>query len=454
MKKYNIIFASHPDYSGNAKAIYEYMKKCSAFKQYNLFWVSYENETYEKMKSKNIKCVKYDTKEFYSVFDKTDIVIFTHDELISLKKSNQIYIYLDHGKGCKKVGYFLEEKNMVDNDFEYLNYMYDSIDYIICSSQLTKLFYHVAFDISMKRILDIGTPRTDYLYRKDAKIKLQKVCKKDINMFSRKILYLPTIRSGIGRKKDGNFNNNNILNLENYDEDKLNDYLKKNNYLLIVKFHPYEQNIKKKENYSNIVYIDEQESRNNLIYLPEYISSVDMVIGDYSSAHVEYLILDKPVCFLNRDIKSYMNNRGILLDDFKFWFPGPLIKDFSTLIREIDKLFSDKNYYSLERKYFVNLMFGKNIKDNCKRFCNYFFEENKNILQECNEMKKKEYRHKYKMQKEVIDNKNHEIAQMKNKNLELINLKKELQARLDNIENSKGWKILEKIREVKNNFRQ
>lgn len=442
MKSYNIMFASHPDYSGNAKALYEYIDK--NVKNCNMVWVSYEEETYEEMKLKNIKCVKYNTALFYEIFDKMDIVIFTHDELLHLKKKNQIYIYLDHGKGCKKVGYFLDEKNMASGDKKYLDYMYNSVDYIICSSALCKLFYHVAYGISMNRILDIGTPRTDFLYKSDSYKKLKKLCN-DIDNFSKIILYLPTIRNGIGRINDGDFKNN-ILNLDEYDDEELNEYLKMNNYLLIVKFHPYEQNIKKKENFSNIMYIDEKESRKNLISLPEYISSVDLIIGDYSSAHIDYLILDKPVCFLNSDIKEYSSNRGILLDNFNFWFPGPLINDFKNLKLEIYKLLNNRSYYSKERKMFVNLMFGNNKKDNCKRFCEYFFDDKRNIIKECKKFKSVEYR-------EIAKNQSKEILFKDKKIDELIYLNDELQIRLNTITKSKGWIFLEKLRNVKNKFK-
>ena len=438
--KYNIMFASHPDYSGNAKALYEYVKKSR--KDCNTVWVSYEDDTYIQMKLRNINCVRYDTKDFYEAFDKTNIVIFTHDELIKLKKENQIYIYLDHGKGCKKIGYFLNKKNMAFGDFEYLNKMYDSVDYIICSSALCKLFYHVAYDISMDRVLDIGTPRTDFLYQKDCEKKIQKLCDIDLKKFSKIILYLPTIRNGIGRNNDGNFNNN-ILNLENYDDDLLNEYLKKHNYLLIIKFHPFEKNVKKKENYSNIIYINEELSKKNLISLPEYISTVDLIIGDYSSAHIDYLILDKPICFLCNDIEEYSLNRGILLDNFNFWFPGPLIKTFENLKVEIDNLIKNKDYYSKERKMFVDLMFYKTKKDNCKRFCQYFFDKKRDILEESRKLKSKEYR-------KICENKIQEL-QLKNEKIEELKyLNEELKQRLFQLENSKGWKIIEKIRKIKN----
>ena len=72
MKKYNILFASHPDYSGNAKAIYEYMKE--NYKEYNLYCLINDESNYELLKSAGIDCYINGSDEFKKLFDKIDIV--------------------------------------------------------------------------------------------------------------------------------------------------------------------------------------------------------------------------------------------------------------------------------------------------------------------------------------------------------------------------------------------
>ena len=67
-KRYNVIFASHPDYSGNAKALYEYMKKNKKYKDYNLVWVVYDETNFELLKSNDIECVLCHSNKFDKVF--------------------------------------------------------------------------------------------------------------------------------------------------------------------------------------------------------------------------------------------------------------------------------------------------------------------------------------------------------------------------------------------------
>ena len=61
--------------------------------------------------------------------------------------------------------------------------------------------------------------------------------------YDKVLMYLPTFRNGLGRENDGAFSDN-ILNLEKYNEEELENYLEDNNYLLIIKYHPYEINKK------------------------------------------------------------------------------------------------------------------------------------------------------------------------------------------------------------------
>ena len=67
MKKYNILFASHPDYSGNAKAIYEYMKE--NYKEYNLYYLINDESNYELLKSAGGDCYINGSDEFKKLFD-------------------------------------------------------------------------------------------------------------------------------------------------------------------------------------------------------------------------------------------------------------------------------------------------------------------------------------------------------------------------------------------------
>ena len=55
MKKLNITFCGFPDYAGDAKALYEYMRKYNS--KQNLIWAVYDEIVLERLKNKDIKTV-------------------------------------------------------------------------------------------------------------------------------------------------------------------------------------------------------------------------------------------------------------------------------------------------------------------------------------------------------------------------------------------------------------
>lgn len=448
MKKYNILFASHPDYSGNAKALYKYMNKnCPDF---NLFWVSYEENSYKIMKKNKISCYMYDSKEFKKIFESIDIVFFTHDELLEYKTENQIFIYLGHGNSAKKFGLLLKEKQLAIQDKKYLDLMKNNIDYIICSSELWQILYHAIFNLNLERILPLGTPRTDFIYTENGKENLKK-CNIDISKYKKIFMYLPTFRNGLGRQNEG-LTTDNVLNIEEYDENELEQFLEENNYLLIVKYHPYEINKRKFTDYKNITVLEDNELSNNLLSLTEIINAIDLIIADYSSAFSDFVILDKPVCFLNNDLDEYKKNRGIIFDDIDFWSPGPYIKTLKDFEKEVSKLLKDKNYFQKERKQYVNINFGNNKNYCAKNIVDFLFNdkefeifENKKNIIEKEKISLYDENINLKTKNNILDEENKKI------NENLIQTQNELYQKNNELEiiyTSRGYRFLEKFRKI------
>lgn len=452
MEKYNIMFASHPDYSGNCKALYEYMKK--KYKEMNLVWTIYDGNYQDVLKNKDIRFVLYNSEEFNLEMQKADIVFFTHDELINEKREGQIYIYLGHGCGSKKFGYMIEKDNLAKDDEIYLYKMREAIDYIICASELYKTLYSVMFNFEYDRILPLGTPRIDYVYSPNSVANLALVCDRNLNKYNKILMYLPTIRNGIGRKGDGSFTKN-VLNLDEYDESELERYLEKNNYLLIIKYHPYETNKEAKSKADNIVYLDEKSLTDNGISLTEIIGGANLVIADYSSAYSDFVAMNKPVCFLLKDLESYKKNRGILFNNIEMWCPGPYIKNIKQFTYEVNKLLSDPKYYSDERKNYTRLVFGDNLKSTSKKICNYLFNENISLSPKNRKKTYDDLQNEVKIKNKIIDKQKCELKKFNNdyrnimvKNQELESQISELLDQLNVIYNPKGWKLLEKIRGI------
>ena len=62
----------------------------------------------------------------------------------------------------------------------------------------------------------------------------------------------------------------------------------------------------------------------------------DLVITDYSSICLEFLLLDKPTIFYVYDLDDYRHNPG-LPEEFWQLVPGPRVQNFDELLGTLDK---------------------------------------------------------------------------------------------------------------------
>lgn len=335
--KNKIVFISGPDYSDNSRALYEHMQKKNEYKN---IWLVKNDEIFKQLKNRKIKVYKTKSIKGLILFFTSKYIVSNQNNLLSIKSRKQIYISLWHGMPLKNI-HFLDDNIDIDS----LKYN-EKIDFTIATSKLMKLAMSSAFNIKASNVLITGQPRNDALLQKnDCLSRLIEIQKSD---FDKIAFYLPTYRSGVGRN-DGLMTNENLINLNRYDEIKLNEYLKLKKILLVVKLHPVEENKIEKKSYSNIKIIDSKEMNLQLVDLNQIISESDLLITDYSSVFFDYLIMNKPILFLDTDKNEYSKNRGFIFDNVEFWRPGPKVNNLESFICEVNNLLSDKKYFKKER---------------------------------------------------------------------------------------------------------
>ncbi|MDO5555813.1 MAG: CDP-glycerol glycerophosphotransferase family protein [Clostridia bacterium] len=456
-KKINILFSSFPDFSGNPKALYEYIIQ-NYKEKINTFWVFYSSEIVNilKQKNKNINFVIFKSEEYYQLFNNIDIIFDTNGFLIDEKKSHQIYVNLWHGSSPKKKGFLLPPQNFAPQDVEYYNNMHLNLDYVVVPSQFSRLIFSSVFDINVQRVVSLGYCRDDYLFNCDGKKLLKNLFDIDISKYNKILCYLPTFRIGCNRTDSYNIWDYNLLDLQDYEEEELYKYLEENNYLLLIKKHPSEESIIQIPKSKNVIIIDDEILNKNFISIYEILNAVDLLIADYSSVYVEYLLLERPVLFLHKNLEEYKKKRGIILDNINFWSPGPQITTLQSFKKEIDCLLSDDNYYSQERKTFKTIMFDNNYKNVCKKTfeffinstdftlnCTTFNSNERNIINNLKELSNKYNDLEVQKNKLKQINNNYEI--------EVTNLKQinnNLNLELEAIYNSRSWKIVNKFKKI------
>lgn len=431
MDKLNITFCSFPDFSGNAKALYEYMNKKNVG-GFNLVWIVYDENSCKKLNENNIKAILIGTKEFEDYIPTTDIFFTTQGNLDGDKTEKSLYVELWHGIGPKPVGYMC--KNPSEQDKIGYNHMRKIFDYVIVPSDFWKVMFAAKLHVECDRIKSLGMPLFDYFTKSDGKTNLQKVIDKDLTKYKKIIFYMPTYKKGFNHDDVKNVNYKNIFNFEEYDEEELDLYLKKNKYLLCVKRHPGDKTNYLTKTTENIVNINDKQLLLNGLSINEIINACDLMITDYSSIGTEFVFLKRPVMYAVGDMSEYEENRGIAFSNMDFWSVGPQVNNIKDLIAESNKLLTDSTYYEKERNEKYKLWFNDLIDGGCENIYNFFFDDNNKLKPDVKYYKDPEIELEKKISALEEDNRKKDEV---------------LQAVL----NSKGWQFLEKLRDIKRKFK-
>lgn len=204
-------------------------------------------------------------------------------------------------------------------------------NYMIATSDIFANILAKAFGMDEKNILKIGQPRNDLLFRGDNSLRKVGI---DKFKYDKIFLWMPTYRVSIRGdiRTDGKIKEFGLPLLAQEEIIKLNDLLFKENFLFVIKLHPMDQvTIKYFNNLRNIIFIDDKILIDSNVQLYSLIGECGVLLTDYSSVYIDYLILNRPIGFIIDDLEDYKNNRGFVFDNFEEWMPGEKIATFKDL---------------------------------------------------------------------------------------------------------------------------
>ena len=290
-------------------------------------------------------------------------VTFSFNHLIS----NQIVVDLGY--------YPVPVKNTLlsQNDKYYLGLDKKGAEYsyfLTCSELTTRLFLPT-MSIPYNKYLSLGMCRNDNLSSDNQFPEIRNHLVSMVDYDVKKILlYVPTHRD---YEKKGTNNKRSLLGFE-CDINEMGKYLKENGFLLVCKLHP-KQNRKviQQGNLPESVIL---HKGNHQYGLTELMKISDALVTDYTSAYIDYLLLDKPVIFNLYDLEEYVGTRGLTFMPYKSVLAGDVVNDAATFMKAVNDI--DRNYsvYHEKRKFLRDLFFAYSDTDNCKRVYSFFFQNN------------------------------------------------------------------------------
>lgn len=286
---------------------------------------------------KGVRPVLTNTKRAaYELATAKVLVCNVKQALVFRKKKKQYYIQTWHGSfGLKYIEKDAEDK--LEKKY-LLKTIADSkrIDLLLSSSNWQTEEYKRAFWYDGE-ILEKGFPRNDILFNMTEQ--KAKQIKEELGIPHNKkiLLYAPTFR--------------NNLSLDAYDIDlsAVKKELENKTYeewIILVRLHPNFTSYS--DLFKGIDYIDATAYPDG----QEILAISDILISDYSSNMIDFILMNKPVIRYASDIKEYKEERG--LKPVYFDLPFPLSqnnKELIDIVRKFEMATYQENLKEFRKKY-------------------------------------------------------------------------------------------------------
>lgn len=326
-------------YADNSKYVFEYLLSNS---EYRVFWLTKNEKIYEQLKEEGKPVVRYNSLkakwlQMRCVVACSSVQFSDFNEWVL---SNSILLDLNHG-------YPFKGNNM---EHHTLNVLKDKIQlrflkyYAIMPSQFCKNHYG-AVKIQPDQIIISDFARNDVFFDKNLRLGINLNIEK-IKKGRKAIVYMPTHRS------DGHvlFDTHKILPL-----DEIEDLCECNGWEFIIKKHFYHRNEKEDfSKYNHIHDITDDSSIDSQVILYQ----ANVLISDYSSSYIDYLLLDRPVILYHFDWNEFQQNERELFIPFEKlnFCPKPQTKE--QLFKELKNICtSGIDEYAAKRHDFIPTYF-------------------------------------------------------------------------------------------------
>ncbi|MFX1575399.1 MAG: CDP-glycerol glycerophosphotransferase family protein [Promethearchaeota archaeon] len=344
-------------FSDNSKYLFLYL---NSFSSYRIIWLSKFKDVVYTLRKGGFEAYKRFSLKAFFLLLKAKYIFITHTLTDILPVNLNPYtklIYLAHGIPFKTTNFDVKNfQSLFPTKFqlEIIFKMFKTTEYHISCSDNFHAILSNAYRISKKRVISTGYPRNDILFINDRQY-ISKIYEKNKipRSIERIILYAPTFRE----EKVAKFPlDRQLLN-------KLNKVLKESKSILLLKAHKFEQIIDFKT-LENIKIVDKNQDIMNLLLIS------DILITDYSSVFLDYILTLRPIIFFAYDLESFRKLRGFYYG-YESFIPGPLVKDGIELIEKI------KTISIWAPKYKDQLIKVKNFShkyqdgNSCYRICKY-----------------------------------------------------------------------------------
>lgn len=345
--EYILLYSANKGIEFNLKPLKEYLIN-NGYCEKNRVFCGVENMSYSECDTNSVKYINHIKSCF--VFLRTKHVFYTTGQIPIKPSKSQIVIHLQHGTTFKNCGALTN----INNGDEFF------FTYCMATSELYKPIYAKAFGCKEENVVVNSEPVTDIFYANRKKY--------DFGDFNKVILWTPTFRQSDYLGYSDSSSEELLLIFKEQDYEQLNETLRKYNFLLMVKIHPSQDLSRYKNlNFSNLKILSSTDFQEKNYELYELLPQIDMLIADYSSLFLQYLMLDKPVSFVIPDFNDYKEKRGFVFNDPLAFMPGEKIYGQQDFYDMLKNLYVGNDNYKEDRESVIEKVHEYRDGNSCER---------------------------------------------------------------------------------------
>jgi CDP-glycerol glycerophosphotransferase len=332
--------------SGSPKALFEYMKK--KHPEYKILFYS------PFMKPKALEKVKY-VFTCAPLFFRAKFLVSSQspkDFFPFAWSTKKIFINTWHGTPLKAM--FFSDHGASKSSLRTILQTNDKTSAFIVSSKLEAKLISRCFLIDPEKFRYLGHPKNDSLYKNEGSSpKIIPEIIRNIPKYEKIILYCPTYRRYAPTL---------FFPFEDFDLKNLAQFLEKNKLVILVRTHIYDKASAMNFFSKRVIPFGFDVYNDVNSILPE----VDILITDYSSIYIDYLLLDRPCIFIPYDLDNYKAKRGLLLD-YDYWAAGDKVVTYKGFIRAIEAVLAGKEAYQDERQALRTQFHEYQTENSCEK---------------------------------------------------------------------------------------
>lgn len=343
-----ILLYANEGFRDNIMYLYRHIIENGYNKKYQIICACNDYKSHHADEHKNVKFVS--TKMGILHFFTSSAVYYCFGRIPIVPSKGQAAIQMWHGTSFKGFDQTMQKTNSHKNQF---------YTHVFASSEFFRPIVEKKFACKPSCVYICGHPRTDCFYHG----------RKNYNFGSYKkvIIWMPTFRKSEKLGYADTDTDNTVPYFHADELLELDEFARKHDVLLIIKFHPMQDiGSEKFGKFTNIrLYTHKKFVKRYDIY--ELLKQTDALITDYSSVFYDYLLLDKPIGFTEDDEEQYASSRGFAVsnpDEFK---PGMRICNREDLLKFISDTVSDIDVYKEKRAKINNLSNQYQDGRNCER---------------------------------------------------------------------------------------